>query len=54
MIADGSDLRVFFIDTAGFETGDRQVLFLRWTRMWLSDGTPTSLRRRGALVAHDG
>jgi hypothetical protein len=43
MIADGSDLRVFFIDTGGFEPGDRRVFFLRWTRMWLSDGTATSL-----------
>jgi hypothetical protein len=43
MIADGSDLRVFFLDTGGIEPGDRRVLFLRWTRMWLSDGTPTSL-----------
>jgi hypothetical protein len=43
MIAEGSDLRVFFIDTGGFEPGDRRVFFLRWTRMWLSDGTPTSL-----------
>src|SRR5919106_379032 len=43
MIAAGSDLRVFFIGTGGFEPGDRRVFFLRWTRMWLSDGTATSL-----------
>ena len=43
MIADGTDLRVFFTDAGGFEPGDRRVFFLRWTRMWLSDGTPTSL-----------
>jgi hypothetical protein len=43
MIAEGSDLRVFFIDTGGFEPGDQRMFFLRWTRMWLSDGTPTSL-----------
>jgi hypothetical protein len=43
MIADGSDLRVFFTDAGAFEPGDRRVFFLRWTRMWLSDGTPTSL-----------
>lgn len=58
MIADGSDLRVFFIDARGFEPGDRRVFFLRWTRMWLSDGTPTSLLygdvRRTWVVTREG
>lgn len=42
-IADGSNLNVYFTAAVGFAPRDRRVFLLRWTRMWLSDGTTTSL-----------
>jgi hypothetical protein len=42
-IADGSNLNVYFTAAVGFEPRDRRLFFLRWTGMWLSDGTTTSL-----------